>query len=250
VLNPEAFSNVQFPDIRPLTQALLLCMFAFTGFEVIAVPGAEIINPRKNLPLGILIGTGGTILIYLSIQIVAEGTFPGLANSTRPLADAANLFLGRKGGSFLSIGAICSTIGTLMGLVLVGPRILFAMAVNRQLPPLFANVHPRFRTPSASIAIFTVICILVALSSEFANLATLSAMARLVTYIGSACALLALRKQIFSKDTFRVPGGPLVAALTIVISIFLLTAATRQQWISGIAGLAIGIALYAISKQR
>lgn len=249
-MNLEVFSGVPFPEFKPLQQALLLCMFAFTGFEVVAIPGAEIVNPRKNLPLGMLAGTGITILIYLSIQIVAVSTYPGIASSTRPLAEAAETFLGRNGGLFLTVGAICSTIGTLMGLILVSPRIVFAMGLNHQFPKTFTFVHPRFRTPSRAIILFTSICILVTLSSSFANLATLSAMARMVTYIGSALALLILRKKYPSPDTFRTPGGPIIPILTVVLSLVLLTAATKQQWITGLAALGVGVVLYYASRKK
>jgi APA family basic amino acid/polyamine antiporter len=133
-------------------------------------------------------------------------------------------------------------------LMLAGPRIIFAMAMQRQMPAIFTRIHPSFRTPSVSTAIFTILCILVTLSSGFANLATLSAMARLVTYIGSALALIVLRKRIPSPDTFRLPGGPTIPILTILLSIFLLTAATREQWFAGISALGVGLALYLTTK--
>ncbi len=249
VMNWDVYKNIPLPELQPFTKALLLCMFAFTGFEVIGIPGGEMTNAKRDIPVGMLIGTGITIAIYLSIQFVAVAVHPGIATSKSPLAEAAQFILGSKGGTFLTVGAICSVVGTLMGLMLTGPRILFAMSTQHQIPHLFARVQPSFRTPSVSIGFFAILSIAVTLSSGFANLATLSAMARMVTYICSALALIVLRRKIPSPETFRVPGGPAIPVLTILLSLFLLTAATREQWIAGICALAAGFVLYFFARK-
>jgi APA family basic amino acid/polyamine antiporter len=242
--------EMRFPPMQPLTQALLLVIFVFSGFEVIAIPGAEIIRPKRNLPVGILTGTLITITVYLLIQIVAVGAYPALSSSKRPLADAAHVFLGTKGATLMSAGAVCSTVGTLASLLLGAPRILFAMALNNQMPAVFAGIHPKYRTPAFSIVGCTVLGIAMTLSGTFTTLATLSAMARLMTYIGSALALIVLRKKIGPTDSFRIPGGPLVPVLTVLLSLFLLTAATKIQWITGSAALGAGFILYKIGQRK
>jgi basic amino acid/polyamine antiporter, APA family len=248
-VNWQGYAHLPLPDVRPLTQTLLLAMFAFSGFEVIAVPGAEIVDARRTVPLGLLAGTGITILIYVLIQTVAVGTFPGLANSQTPLASAARTFLGPKGGLILGAGAICSTIGTLTSLLLVAPRILFAMALNLQMPASFSRIHLRYRTPHVAILFCTLLTIALTLSGSFTRLATLSAIARIVTYIGSAAALLILRKKV-PEAKFRVPGGWFIPLLTILLCVFLLTAATRAYWIAGGIAVAFGLLLYAWSLRR
>ena len=136
-------------------------------------------------------------------------------------------------------------------LVLAAPRILYAMSLQEQMPALLQKIHPRFRTPYVSIVLVTVIAALVAVSGKFRELATLSAMARLVTYAGSAIALLKLRrKDPYLSETFHVPGGPVVPVLTILLSILLLTAATPAQWRTGSIALAAGLLLYVIATRR
>jgi amino acid transporter len=87
-----------------------------------------------------------------------------------------------------------------------------------------------------------------ALISGFANLATLSAMARMVTYAGAALSLIVLRKKIPSPDTFRLPGGSMIPILTILLSLFLLTGASRAQWNAGIVAIVVGLGLYLTTK--
>lgn len=246
-MNWNSLSGMSIPPLKSYTEALLLVMFVFTGFEVIGIPGGEMIRPKRNLPLGLLIGTAITIVVYVLIQIVAVATNPELATSPAPLAETAKIFLGRKGGTLLSTGAICSVIGTLTSLALVGPRIIYAMSLNRQMPAVLSKIQSKFRTPHISIGFYTLVSIAVSVTSSFETLAKLSVMARLMTYIATAGAVLILRKRMPSTDTFRIPGGILVPLLTILISLFLLTAATRAHWIIGSIALGIGLILYFVA---
>jgi amino acid transporter len=243
-MNLDAYKNFSFPSLESLSVALLLCIFAFTGFEQIMVPAAEMTNAKRDVPTGLLIGTGITIVIYLLIQLVAGAIHPELGTSKRPLAEVAQMIMGTKGGILLTIGAIISVTGNIMNSMLTAPRIIFAMSMQQQLPAVFGKVHPVFRTPYVSIFFFTVIVIVVTLSSGFVNLATLSAMARLITYVSAAVALILLRKRNPTLGTFHAPGGAAVPAITILVSLYLLTAATREQWIAGISALAVGLVLY------
>ena len=246
----DVYHHVTAPPVPDFARALLVCMFAFSGFEVIAIPGAEMKHPRRDIPRGILIGSAITIVVYLMIQIVAVAALPGIAGSSRPLAEAAENLMGSGGGVLLTVGAICSTVGTLTSLLLVGPRILFAMAIAGQMPGPFSHIHHRFRSPDVSLAAFLAATACLMLLSDFTNLATLSAMARLVTYIGSALALLVLRKKKPVTEGFQSPGGPFLPLLTVLVSLYLLTAATRDQWIYGTGALVVGFLLYGIAALR
>ncbi|PWT92241.1 MAG: amino acid transporter [Acidobacteria bacterium] len=246
----EIFRSIEFPSSSNLTTAILPAMYAFTGFEIIAVPSAEYVNPKRNLPLGILGGSSIAIAIYILIQTVAVGVDPNIATSEAPLAQAASLFIGPSGSALISAGAIFSTIGTIIAILLIAPRILYAMALEQQLPSKLATIHPRFRTPSFAIISFTLITLPVAISTSFIKLATLSAMSRLITYIGSAIALLILRPKKSSQDSFRIPGGPTIPVLAILLCLFFLTAATRKDWVAGGIAIIVGLILYGVAARK
>jgi amino acid transporter len=213
------------------------------------VPAAEMTHAKRDLPRGILIGTGITMVIYFLIQFVAGAIHPELPSSNRPLAETAEIIMGTKGGVLLTIGAIFSVTGCIMSSMITAPRIIFAMSEQQQLPQIFGKIHPVFRTPYVSTIFFTMLVITVTISSGFVNLATLSAMARLITYVSSAVALIILRRKFQSPDTFRIPGGAAVPVITIFVSLFLLTAATREQWIAGIIALLVGFLLYFVARK-
>ncbi len=241
------FSAVRMPALQPLSETLLLAMFVFSGFEITNVAGGEILQPQKNLPRGLLMGALTTVVIYFLIQIVVVATLPDPGSSKSPIADSATGFLGKGAGSLISAGAILSTLGTMLALVLAAPRVLYAMALEKQMPSFLAAIHNRFRTPHVATVLVTAAATLLTITGTFSKLATLSAMARLVTYAGCAIALLKLRKTHPSPGTFRIPGGSVIPVLTIVLSLFLLSAATREQWLIGAAALFASLLFYAVS---
>jgi amino acid transporter len=123
------------------------------------------------------------------------------------------------------------------------------MGLQEQMPAAFAKVHDRYRTPHVAIILMTLFSILLAVSGTFTTLALLSAMARLMTYIAAAVAVLVLRKKKPSPESFRIPAGILVPVLTVLLSLFLLSAATVMHWITGTSALMVGVILYLSRRQ-
>jgi amino acid transporter len=143
-------------------------------------------------------------------------------------------------------------LGNNAGQVLTGSRMLYAMAEHGDLPPVFARIHPRFRTPALAILFTSVLAWVLALSGSFAVLATTSAVARLVAYTGTAAATLALRRERagVGPATFRAPGGATVPVLAILVSLVILAGASKAQLLGGALALAAGAALFLVSPAR
>jgi amino acid transporter len=114
-----------------LGRAALLLLFAYAGFENTPAPAGEHRNPRRDVPIALLINIGVVTLLYFAVQAVALGTLPGAGESVTPLADAATVFLGSWAGWLLTIGAALSILGTNGNTVLAGPRYLYALARDR-----------------------------------------------------------------------------------------------------------------------
>jgi APA family basic amino acid/polyamine antiporter len=233
------------PALAGLQQAGLLLIFAFGGFEFAVVPGEEEINLKKNLPIALLTGIALVAVLYVLIQFVAEGVLPGLASSPTPLSDASARFLGPLGGVLLSLGAVLSTTGTNSGTMLMGPRIIYAMAEGDQLPSIFARVHPAYRTPHVAVVVATLMGWMCALSSGFAVLAALSAIARLLSYMATCAALPVLRRKMpEAQRGFTVPGGAIIPIAAVALSGWLLLGSTRTQVTISAAALLAGAAIY------
>ena len=243
-VDPASYSFSEAPDSLALRRASLLLIFAFGGFENASVPAEEAKNPRRDLPFALITAIALTAVLYISIQIVALGTLPGLAKDATPLASSAARFLGPAGGAVVTLGAVVSTIGSLSALVLVGPRILYSFGQAGRLSAALTEVHPRFATPHVAILVFALIAWASGLSGGFAQLAAISAFARLLFSATTCVAVLALRRRASPPAGFVVPGGPLVPLSAVALSLWLLSGVTREQLVAGAAALVVGAALF------
>ena len=222
-LNRGAFVFGPAPSTGAFSQSVLLLVYAFTGFEMAAIPAGEIRDPRRALPRALLIAIGVVAVLYILIQVVSIGTLPGLASSGKPLADAGQRFLGTTGAAIISAGAIISIVGNLNIILLSGSRVPFAIAERGQLPRFLAQVHRRFATPHISILISAAVMMFLTLKSSFVAALTISAIARLVTYAATCAALPVLRRRRDAPAAvFRVPGGTIIAILSLILAAWLL----------------------------
>jgi amino acid transporter len=204
-------------------RAIVLLIFAYGGFEAALISAGEAKNPRRDLPFGLFAALVTCAVIYGLIQWVVVGVLPDPAHSERPLADVARIIIGSGGAALMAVGALLSIYGYLSGNILATPRITFALAERGDFPPVFALVHPRFRTPYFSILVFALLVWLLALFGSFAGNATLSAGSRLF-YYGVVCASVpVLRKKMPDRPLFQLPGGTLMAIIGVLICAGLLT---------------------------
>ena len=235
-----------------LGEAALLLLFAYAGFENTAAAAGEYKDPKRDVPFALIAMILIVTAVYTLIQLVALGTLPDLAQKVdgAPLADAAMVVLGTGAGLMMTAGAVISIGGNIGSTMLAGPRYLYALARDGYGPKFLANVHPRYETPASAIAVQAVIALVLALSGSFVQLAMLSIMARLSTYIGTAAAVPFLRKKFPRTETTVVlPGGPLIPILALALSLGLLASATSGNLLAGLAGLVIGAVLYAFRRK-
>ncbi len=244
------FKPVTIPPLENFSQSILLLVFAFGGFESVLVNTGEIDNPRKTLPFALLAGTAVVAVFYILIQVVSIGTLPGLADSEKPLAEAAAGFMGPAGATMIALGAFVSILATLNVLMLSGSRLPYALSLEGQLPPAFSKVHPVFKTPTASLLVVALAILGVSLAWTFLSALTISVIIRITVYMVVCISLLKLRRDRKEQtDYYRVKAGPLLACAGIMLSLWLLsTAALREIRSAGIF-MAAGIAVYLIYRR-
>jgi APA family basic amino acid/polyamine antiporter len=241
-LNSQSFALGARPSTGAFSQSVLLLIYAFTGFEMAAIPAGEVKDPKKNLPHALLIAIGVVAFLYILVQVVCVGTFPELAQSQKPLADAGMRFMGSAGAAIISAGAIISITGNLNILVLSGSRVPYAMAEQRQLPSFIGLVHRRFATPYVAILITAAVMLLLTLKSSFVAALTISAIARLVTY-GATCLSLPVfrRRSDAPPAAFRLHYGTVIAILALLLAAWLLANSTLKE--AKVAAIAAGVGL-------
>ena len=247
----ENFEVKQVPDFSTFSSTVLLWIFAFGGFESVLVNSGEVKNPRQHLPFALLIATICIATIYLLIQFTSIGTLPSLANSEKPLADAASLFAGGIGVTIIGLGALFSITGTLNAIMLVGSRLPYAFSEENQFPKIFSFIHPKYKTPTWSLVLFAAITIAVSILNSFLYAATISAIIRLMVY-GIVCfSLLRLRTNNPDQTNFfKVPFGNVLAILGILITVWLLSSAKLSELRDVAIAAGVGFLLYFIFATR
>ncbi len=236
-------------EFGSFSTSVLLLIFAFGGFESVLVNSGEIKNPRKNLPFALIVGFIFITLFYCLIQLVSIGTLPGLANSEKPLADAAINFMGNEGGMLIACGAVVSITGTLNAIVLSGSRLPFAFSIEEQFPRIFSFIHPKRHTPVWSLILFTTFTVIVSLFWSFFTALTIGAIIRVMVYLMVCISMIRLRwKNPGKKDYFKVRFGYLLATLAILFSIWLLSASRLKELFDILICILPGVIVFGLYK--
>jgi basic amino acid/polyamine antiporter, APA family len=241
------------PSTAGLGEAAILLLFAYAGFENTAAAAGEFKNPKRDVPFALVTMLTVVTLLYTLVQLVALGTLPDLAARVdgAPLAESAALVVGAWAGLVMTLGAAISIAGNAGNTMLAGPRYLYALAVDGYGPRVLARVHPRYRTPAWAIVTQGVLAGLLAVSGSFVQLAMLSIVARLATYIGTAAAVPVLRRRFAAGEhTIVLPGGPTIPVLALLLCLAFLASASMGNLIAGAVGLSAGAAIYFFRRTR
>lgn len=257
VLGLQAFdgsllSPMRLPAAGGLGEAALLLLFAYAGFENTAAPAGEFRNPKRDVPFALVATIAIATLLYTLVQLVALGTLPDLAARSEgsPLAESATVIAGVWAGVVITLGGAVSIGGNAANTSFVGPRYLYALARDGYGPARLARVHERYRTPAWAIVTQEVLVWTLALSGSFVQLAMLSIIARIATYIGTAVAVPVLRKKFEAGgQTIVLPGGVTIPLLALLLCLAFLASATIENLFAGLIALAAGAVVYLFRRQ-
>lgn len=204
--------------------ALVSVLWAFDGWADLSFVSGEVKDPRRNLPRAILIGTVAVLAIYLLANLAYLAVMPvdDIRQSKLVAADVAQRLIGAPGVVFVAITVMLSTFGTLNATLLTAPRVFFAMADDGLFFRRVASVHPRFGTPYVSILLTTGLGVMFVLLRTFEQLADTFVTAIVPFYALSVGAVFVVRKRAGYDPPFRTPLYPIVPALFILATLFLL----------------------------
>ncbi len=237
--------------------ALVSVLWAFDGWADLSFVAGEVENPRKTLPRALIIGTVAVIVIYLLANLAYLAVMPvdEIRHSKLVAADVAERLIGPAGVVFVAVTVMLSTFGTLNGSLLTAPRIFFAMADDGLFFRRVATVHPKYGTPSVAIVLTTVLGIIFVLARTFEQLADAFVTAIVPFYALAVASIFVLRRRPDYDPSFRVPLYPLVPALFVLATIFLLGNAivdpsSRWATISVLGVIVVGVPVYFLTVGR
>ena len=240
----------EWPSAASIGATSVLLFYAFNGAESALTASGEIKNPARTVPLGLLLGLSGVLFLYIGLQTVSQGVLgPELANNTEaPLVAVATSVFGDWGGKMLIAAAVISIYSTLSGDLLGAPRMLFASALDKNLPSVFARVHPIYKTPYIAIIFYAIIIGVFALSGTFKYLAVVATGSILLVDLGVSLAVIRLRQRdgLPKEGQFRLPWGPVIPLLSCAIVGWLLLQLPLDQAATIATLIGACVAIYAI----
>src|SRR6476659_2898250 len=249
--NWSPFMPYGFPGV--MTGAAVV-FFAYIGFDAVSTTAEEAKNPKRDLPIGIISSLIICTLLYLIVSAVFTGMIP-YGDLVKKLSSeqAEPLTMAMKYATMpnwmvgvVAFGSVVAHTAVLLVFQLGQPRIFFAMSRDGLLPPFFARVHPKFRTPHVATIITGVGVAVAALFSSLDEMVNLTNIGTLFAFMLVCIGIIILRVKDPDRERgFRVPGGtwflPVVGAISCV---YLAKYLPSESWWRFGIWLAIGMVFY------
>jgi basic amino acid/polyamine antiporter, APA family len=223
-----------------------IIFFAYIGFDAVSTASQEAKNPGRDIPIGILASLAICTVIYIAVGLVMTGLVPyARLNVASPIAVAVEATGLTWLAPIINIGALCGLSSVILVNMLAQSRIFYSMSRDGLLPPLFARLHPRFRTPHVTTGITGVVVAIASGLFPITVLGLLVSMGTLLAFAIVCTGVLILRKT--APDTprpFKTSGMPWVPVIGTLICIYLMTGLPLATWIRLFVWLAVGLTIY------
>jgi APA family basic amino acid/polyamine antiporter len=223
-----------------------LAFFSYIGFDAVSTLGEETKLPQRDLPRGMLWSLAICTVLYVAVAAVMTGLVPSSALATGdPLAQSLRAAGLDRAATAMSLGAVVAVTAVLLVFQLGQPRILFAMARDGLLPPAFARVHGRFRTPAFGTVLTGVFVAVMPTFLTQDQALQLTNIGTLFAFLLVALAVIALRvREPERPRPFRCPGYPVTPALAAASCLALMAGLPSTNWWRFAIWLAVGLVIY------
>ena len=240
-------------------QLLVAILFAYDGWINVGAIAGEMKNPGKDLPKAIVGGLSLVMGVYVVINLAYLWVLPAseLANVASPASAVAEHLFGPMGGKFITVGILISLFGALNGYLLTGPRIVYTLGEQKNLPAALGKLSKNGVPANATLAMAVLSC-LYALSGQFNLLSDLAMFAVWSFYVLTFIGVMKLRKTHPNLNRpYKVPLYPIIPLIAIFSGLFvvlnqLLFAGAKSTMMSlgGVVITLIGLPVYSYMTKK
>ncbi|GGW80656.1 amino acid permease [Streptomyces lucensis JCM 4490] len=228
--------------------------FSYIGFDAITTAGEEAKNPRRDIPVAIMVCMGLVTLLYCAVAVAAIGAIGGDQVAGRPaaLSFVVNEVTGSSvGGGVIAFGAVVAIASVVLAVMYGQTRILMSMSRDGLIPRVFEKVSPRTSTPVAGTLIVAVVFAVPAAFASLGAVMNLCTIGTLAVMAVVNIAVIALRRREPGlARSFRVPLHPLGPLLGVAFCLYLMYETGWRTWIQFAVFLAAGLLVYAAYGRR
>lgn len=230
--------------------AMIATLWSYDGWNSLTFLAGEVIEPQKNIPRALIIGTVAIIIIYVLTNMAYLYILPigQIAQSKLVAADVMDTIFPSLGGAIISAMVMISTFGTVNASSMTTARVFYAMAKDKMFFKSMGKVHPKFRTPGKSLIIQGTWASILCLTGTYDQIFTYVIFAGWIFYaLGAVAVFILRRQQPDSHRAYKVPLYPFVPILFIIVATWFVFNTIVQQTADSMVGLllvAAGIPFY------
>lgn len=220
--------------------------FAYLGFDVVSASAAEVKNPRRNMPLGIL----GTLVICTVLYILVSVVLTGMVSYTKlnvadPVSFALQAVNQNWVAGIISIGALAGMFTMMVTMIYSSSRLIYSIGRDGLLPAFLGKINAKSHTPNNSMLVVTIIIATMGGLVSLNQLANLVNIGTLIAFTFVSFGVIPLRKRDdISHDGFKVPFYPVLPVISGILCIIMMTRLSAETWIASIIWFIIGMILY------
>lgn len=226
LLSSQRLASATTGGIAALIAGVASTTWSYDGMAAACYMSGEIKDPKKNMPLGLILTAVVVLVLYAGLTFVASGilTVDELAASEAPIALLASKLpgIGHFAGTVVAVMAIIVVIGSLSSCIMYQPRIEYAMAKDNLFFKSFAKVHPKYETPYFSIIVQCAVAIVLIFATSLSDLLGYFTMVALFKNVATFCTIPVLRKKEGYNPSYRIPGGMIMPIIAIGMTLVLI----------------------------
>ena len=223
-----------------------LVFFAYLGFDVVAASAADVKDPQKNMPRGIIGTLVITTILYIAVSVVLTGmVYYKQLDVSNPVAYALQLVHQDWVAAILSVGALAGMATSMISTMFSSTRLIYSIGRDGLFPEALGKINPKTKVPTNSLIIVTIIIAFFGGVVSLDQITSLVNIGTLLAFTFVSYGVIRLRKRPDIENTgFKVPFYPVLPLISVIMCLALMTQLPAETWLASLVWFIIGAVIY------